>query len=440
MFDKTTNHYKVKKEQHDELLLKNITKDYRKSDGKDIAKAVEKDKEIALKLELDDRILKTTKRQSFISIKDHKENFQNNPTCRLLNPTKTELGKISKQKLSNIVRIVRESSGLKNWKNTTEVITWFKNLSNHPSKNRLSFVQFDVKDFYPSITEELLRKSIEWASRFVHISNEDKEIIFKVKHSLLYNKNDPWVKKSNSKFDVAQGAYDSAETCEIVGLYLLSKLKITGLHQGLYRDDGLGVAWLSPRNTENLKKKICGIFTENGLSITIKVNVKCVDFLDVTLDIESFIYKPYMKENDIPLYVNKQSNHPPSILKNIPLGVNKRLSNISANEQVFNNSIQPYQNALYSSGYDYKLKFEPNTGDGNKKNNRKRNITWFNPPYSLNVSSHIGKQFFEILDKSIPPNHPLRKILNRNTVKLSYRCMPNMSQCVSRHNSSVSRF
>ena len=178
------------------------------------------------------------------------------------------------------------------------------------------------------------------------------------------------MKRSNPGFDVAQGGYDSAETCEIVGLYLLSKLKITGMDLGLYRDDGLGVSWLSPRNTDNLKKKICGIFKDNGLSITIKTNVKNVDFLDITLDLETCTYKPFMKDNDIPLYVNKSSNHPPSILKNIPLAVNRRLSNISANEQIFNNSTRPYQNALRNSGYDHVLKFEPNNGNVRNRKNK----------------------------------------------------------------------
>ena len=37
----------------------------------------------------------------------------------------------------------------------------------------------------------------------------------------------------------------------------------------------------------------------------------------------------------------------------------------------------------------------------------------------------------------LPPGHSLHKILNRNTVKLSYRTMPNMKQVLSMHNSKV---
>ena len=119
---------------------------------------------------------------------------------------------------------------------------------------------------------------------------------------------------------------------------------------GLYRDDRLGLSWLSPRNTDNMRKKICQIFKDNGLSNTIKTNVKNVNFLDITLDLETFTYRPFMKENDTPLYVSNLNNHPPSILKNILLAVNKRLSSTSANEQIFNDTIQPYQNTLSNSG------------------------------------------------------------------------------------------
>ena len=34
-----------------------------------------------------------------------------------------------------------------------------------------------------------------------------------------------WTKKGDSHFDIAQGAFDTAEVCDIVGLFLLSELK-----------------------------------------------------------------------------------------------------------------------------------------------------------------------------------------------------------------------
>ena len=78
--------------------------------------------------------------------------------------------------------------------------------------------------------------------------------------------------------------------------------------------------------------KICRIFEQNGLSITIDANLKIVNFLDITLDLSTGAYKPYMKENDHPVYVNMKSNHPQLVLKNIPMGVNNRLNRISSSK------------------------------------------------------------------------------------------------------------
>ena len=88
-----------------------------------------------------------------------------------------------------------------------------------------------------------------------------------------------------------------------------------------------------------------------------------------------------MKPNNPLLYVHKHSNHPPSILENIPKSVNKRLSELSKDEVIFNEAAKDYQEALEKSGYDFKLKFDPPHQENRRKKNRSRNITWFNPPY-----------------------------------------------------------
>ena len=110
------------------------------------------------------------------------------------------------------------------------------------------------------------------------------------------------------------GSYDSAETCDLVGLYLLSKLQHLKVNLGLYRDDGLGVCALTNRQVDIIKKEICKIFEKHNLRITIEVNKKVVDFLDVTFNLDTGDFKPFMKPNDTPLYVNRNSNHPPSII------------------------------------------------------------------------------------------------------------------------------
>ena len=110
------------------------------------------------------------------------------------------------------------------------------------------------------------------------------------------------------------------------------------------------------------------------MQVTTTVNTKEVNFLDVTLDLRTGIYKPFMKENDIPTYVSCHSNHPPQVLKNIPKGVNRRLSKISATKEVFDAASPPYQEALKNSGYDHILSFEPQTQINQRRKNRKRNV------------------------------------------------------------------
>ena len=65
--DKTNNYYKIKKDDYDELLHKHITKDYKKADEKDFDDTTKEDKLIAVALDLDDRIYKTTNPTSAIN-------------------------------------------------------------------------------------------------------------------------------------------------------------------------------------------------------------------------------------------------------------------------------------------------------------------------------------------------------------------------------------
>ena len=218
-------------------------------------------------------------------------------------------------------------------------------------------------------------------------------------------------------------------------MYLLSQISDINLNIGLYRDDGLAVSALTPRQNELTKKKLCQIFKANGFNITIEANKKSVNFLDVNFNLETETFKPYMKPNQTPVYVHTESNHPPSILKNIPASVNRRLSSISSNEEVFKAAIPPFQEALKKSGHDFELKFNPQINEEKRKKGRKgRNITYFNPPFSKNVRTNIGGKFLKLIEKCFPKTHPLNKIVNRNTIKISYRCMPNFKAAISKHN------
>ena len=92
--DKTTNYYKMTSTSYNELLHKKITKTYKKANTKTISSIESTTKTIDEKLTLDNRMNITSKKNAFITLKDPKPNFNNNPICRLINPLKSEIGKL----------------------------------------------------------------------------------------------------------------------------------------------------------------------------------------------------------------------------------------------------------------------------------------------------------------------------------------------------------
>ena len=102
------------------------------------------------------------------------------------------------------------------------------------------FLQFDIKEFYPSITENILHQTLEFAKQHTNIDKNDQRII---NHkSLLFSDNKTLKKKlTESCFDVTMGSFDGAEICEVVGLYIHSKLEkiLPKSNFGLHRGDGL---------------------------------------------------------------------------------------------------------------------------------------------------------------------------------------------------------
>ena len=125
---------------------------------------------------------------------------------------------------------------------------------------------------------------------------------------------------------------------------------------GLYRDDSLGVLRnYSGPESERKQKKIIKVFKDYGLSITIETNIRIVNFLETTFDLMNNTYKPYQKPNEEPLYINKHSNHPPSVLRQFPKSIRKQISEISSNEEISNQSVPVYEKALNNAGFNGKL-------------------------------------------------------------------------------------
>lgn len=435
--DKTSNLYEVSKSEHEKLLKDNITKTYKKAPQKLEHSTNLEAKNIAKTLNLDDRIECLAKTEAFITLKDHKENFQNKLPCRLLVPSKSELGHVSKTYLDRINSEIRQKLNLNQWKNTSDVISWFSNIDD---KQNYSFIQLDIKEFYPSITKTIFDNALDFAKIHTTIKRDEIRVIKHCRKSLLFFEDEAWIKKTtNNCFDVTMGSYDGAEICETVGLYILDALskKLKKSDIGLYRDDGLiAVKNKNGHELDKLRKEIIQIFKSIGFQIEININLKIVDFLDLTLNLSENSYKPYKKPNDNLLYINTESNHPPEIIKQIPISINKRLNQNSSSEQIFNASKTEYEEALKQSGYkNFDLKFDP--VKTTPKQNRKRKIIWFNPPFSKNVSTNIGKTFLNLVDKHFPPQNKLHKIFNRNTLKLSYSCSKNMGRIIKSHNKKI---
>ena len=433
--DKSSNFYRLEPEAYQQALLKDIHADYKKAD-----EGIEEDINteaflFAAELDIEDRVYKVERRQAVVTLKDHKDNFLNNPETRLINPTKSELGKVVKVKMAKVLNTVRAKSGLTQWKSDLSVVRWFKSLE---GKRSLRFIEFDIKAFYPNISRDLLTKSLDWASTMVDIPEEDRDLIMHTRRSILVNGEDTWVKKGEDIFDVTMGAFDGAEICDIVGLYLLSQINHMAVKGGLYRDDGLLVSSLPPKQVHKQMEEIIAIFETNGLQLKAKCNTTVANFLDVTFDLKKEQYMPYRKPGTPIEYIHIDSNHPRHVTKNTVAEVSKRLSNLSSSKEIFDAAKGIHEEALKRAGYSEKLTFKPEEErTGRIRRTRHRELIWFNPPYCMTVETRIGQKFLNILDSCFPVGHPLRRILNRHTVQLSYRTMPNLSKIIAGHNVKV---
>ena len=136
-------------------------------------------------------------------------------------------------------------------------------------------------------------------------------------------------KKTESYFDVTMGSYDGAEICELVGIYILTRLAtiIKKSDCGLYRDDGLVILRnVNGQQIDRTRKNIIKIFKDVGFSIDIENDTKVVEFLDITFNLNNGIYKRYKKANNRLLYVNKCSTHRSQIINQILRTIDERLS------------------------------------------------------------------------------------------------------------------
>ena len=147
--DKTQNYYTLSVKDYDKLLTENVTSEYTKATNHMVHDANCKAKKWVTEIgsrgkELARRVQVHSEEQAFITLKDHKDDFRKSKSlpCRLIKPSKADLGKISKKRLEAITKIIRAKTMHNQWISTADVIDWFRGIKN---KRRMSFISHDRK-------------------------------------------------------------------------------------------------------------------------------------------------------------------------------------------------------------------------------------------------------------------------------------------------------
>ena len=96
-------------------------------------------------MKISDRVKRIALKEAYLTVKDHKPEFPNQIKARLINPTKSNIGIISKQILEKINLELKTKLELRLLKNTDETIEWFKTTENKP---RRMFIQLDIVNYY----------------------------------------------------------------------------------------------------------------------------------------------------------------------------------------------------------------------------------------------------------------------------------------------------
>ena len=148
----------------------------------------------------------------------------------------------------------------------SEVVDSFKKIE---EKSKNTFTNFDIKYFYLSISKYLLQKALEFAKKKISVVQEEETKIDHTRKSLLF-KDQETAEKRGQLFDMTVGAYNRAEICELVRLFIIYKF-------------------------QQLNKELQVLFKEFGLNLIIECNKATVDYQDITLNLLDGTYKPYQE-------------------------------------------------------------------------------------------------------------------------------------------------
>ena len=165
-----------------------------------------------------------------------------------------------------------------------------------------------------------------------------------------------------------------------------------------------------------MKRRVIKTYKDCGLKITIEGNLKIVHFLDEIFD----LHKKYLQaiQNNEPVYDNVSSNKPATTIQDLPKSIGERLTELSCNKETFEKAIPPYNDALKKSGFQNNLVYTPKTTASNIFDKKQRRS--FGSIHLIRLKTNIVKMLLSLLLKHFSKKNRLRKIFNKNNVKISY--------------------
>ena len=81
-----------------------------------------------------------------------------------------------------------------------------------PNKEQHAFVISDIENFYPTVSEKLVKNAISFAMKQGNATEKDINIIIHARKLLLFNNGTAWM-KTITVLDITMGSFNSAEVC-----------------------------------------------------------------------------------------------------------------------------------------------------------------------------------------------------------------------------------
>ena len=84
--------------------------------------------------------------------------------------------------------------------------------------------------------------------------------------------------------------------------------------------------------------------------------------------------------------------------------IEKRITDLSSNETLFNEEKGLYNTASKTAGYKYNIKYKKQEQNTTNRASKIwiRKIFWFNPPFNVAVKTNIAKESLKLIDKHFP--------------------------------------